>query len=178
MATRKNDRVPRVYIRPPTETDWSALMELHQRSADLHFPWAAPAQDELGCKRYIRRCQAESIEGLLIWHAVDHRLVGVANLSQIFYGHFQNAYLGYYGSVDYAGQGLMTEGVKLVLNHGFNTLKLHRIEANIQPGNTASINLVKRLGFASEGFSRQYLKIHGKWRDHERWALTVENWPG
>ena len=70
----------------------------------------------------------------------------------------------------------MTEGVALVLNHAFNSLKLHRIEANIQPSNTASINLVKRLGFANEGFSRQYLKINGQWRDHERWALTVENW--
>ncbi|MBX2864513.1 MAG: GNAT family N-acetyltransferase [Leptolyngbyaceae cyanobacterium MAG.088] len=167
---------PRVYIRPPVDADWSALLELHQRSADYHFPWAEPAQDVQGCKRYIRRCQTEPLDGQLIWHAVDHRLVGVANLSQIFYGSFQNAFLGYYGSVDYAGQGLMTEGVRLVLNHAFQTLKLHRIEANIQPGNKASINLVKRLGFSNEGFSQQYLKINGEWRDHERWALTVENW--
>ena len=168
--------LPRVYIRPPVDDDWSTLHKLHQRSANYHFPWAEPAQSEEGCKRYIRRCQTEAFVGLLIWHAIEHRLVGVANLSQIFYGSFQNAYLGYYGSVDYAGQGLMTEGVRLVLNHAFDTLKLHRIEANIQPGNTASIKLVKRLGFANEGFSRQYLKINGEWRDHERWAITVENW--
>ncbi|ESA33851.1 gcn5-related n-acetyltransferase [Leptolyngbya sp. Heron Island J] len=170
--------LPRVYIRPPVDDDWSLLLDLHQRSADYHFPWAEPAKDEQGCKRYIRRCQTESFEGMLIWHAADHQLVGVANLSQIFYGSFQNAYLGYYGSVDYGGQGLMTEGVGLVLNHGFNTLKLHRIEANIQPGNLASIKLVKRLGFTNEGFSHQYLKINGEWRDHERWALTVEHWQG
>ncbi|MEM7796697.1 MAG: GNAT family N-acetyltransferase [Cyanobacteria bacterium P01_C01_bin.118] len=168
--------IPRVYIRSPVEADWSVLLELHQRSANYHFPWAEPAKNAQGCQRYIRRCQTEPLEGLLIWHAVDHRLVGVANLSQIFYGRFQNAYLGYYGSVDYAGQGLMTEGVQLVLNHGFNSLNLHRIEANIQPGNGASINLVKRLGFANEGLSRKYLKVNGEWRDHERWALTVENW--
>lgn len=168
--------LPRVYMRPPVDKDWSVLLELHQRSAQYHHPWADLAQDEQGCKRYIHRCQTEPLEGLLIWHAVDHRLVGVANLSQIFYGRFQNAYLGYYGSVDYAHQGLMTEGVALVVNHGFTTLKLHRIEANIQPDNLASINLVKRLGFTNEGFSRQYLKINGKWRDHQRWALTVEHW--
>ncbi len=166
----------RVFIRPPVEADWSALLELHQRSADFHAPWVSTAKDEQGCKRYVRRCQTEPFEGLLIWHADDHRLVGVANLSQIFYGSFQNAYLGYYASVDYVGQGLMTEGLKLVLNHAFDALNLHRVEANIQPGNTASINLVRRLGFIREGFSRQYLKINGKWRDHERWALTVENW--
>ena len=70
----------------------------------------------------------------------------------------------------------MAEGVALALDHAFTTLHLHRIEANIQPSNIASINLVKRLGFSNEGFSRQYLKINGKWRDHERWALTIENW--
>ena len=168
--------LPRVYIRSPVDDDWSTLLDLHQRSADYHSPWAEPAKNEEGCRRYIHRCHMEPFEGMLIWHAVDHRLVGVANLSQIFYGSFQNAYLGYYGNVDYAGQGLMTEGIKLVLNHAFNSLKLHRIEANIQPGNTASIKLIKRLGFANEGFSRQYLKINGEWRDHERWALTVDNW--
>lgn len=168
--------LPRVYIRPPVDADWSSLLELHRRSADYYYPWAEPPQDEPGCKRYIRRCQTGSFEGFLIFHAVDHQLVGVANLSQIFYGSFQNAYLGYYGSADYAGQGLITEGVGLVLNHAFDTLRLHRIEANIQPGNTASINLAKRLGFANEGFSRQYLKINGEWRDHERWALTVDHW--
>jgi hypothetical protein len=52
----------------------------------------------------------------------------------------------------------------------------YRIEANIQPGNKASISLVKRLGFTQEGFSEKYLQINGEWRDHQRWALTVENW--
>ncbi len=70
----------------------------------------------------------------------------------------------------------MSEGIRLVLNHAFYTLGLHRVEANIQPENIASINLVKGLGFILEGFSRRYLKINGEWRDHERWALTVEDW--
>ena len=89
---------------------------------------------------------------------------------------FQNAYLSYYVGVDFAGQGLMSEGVYLAINYAFSTLELHRIEANIQPGNKASISLVKRLGFTQEGFSQKYLQINGEWRDHERWALTVEDW--
>lgn len=168
--------VPRVWICPPDDQDWVALLDLHRRSADFHYPWVSPAQDERGCKRYIHRCQTEPFEGLLIWHATDQRLVGVANLSQIFYGSFQNAYLGYYGSVDYAGQGLMTEGVALVVHYAFTHLKLHRLEANIQPSNRASLHLVSRLGFIQEGVSHHYLKVNGEWRDHERWALTVDNW--
>ncbi|MEA5463838.1 GNAT family N-acetyltransferase [Leptothoe sp. PORK10 BA2] len=106
----------RVFIRTPDADDWSVLVELHQRSADFHTPWVALAQDERGYNRYIQRCQSGTFEGLLICHVVDHALVGVVNLSQIFYGGFQNAYLGYYVSVAYAGQGLMTEGVTLGCN--------------------------------------------------------------
>jgi ribosomal-protein-alanine N-acetyltransferase len=70
----------------------------------------------------------------------------------------------------------MTESLALVLREAFITLRLHRVEANIQPANTASIALVRRLGFELEGMSPRYLKIGGRWRDHERYALRVETW--
>jgi ribosomal-protein-alanine N-acetyltransferase len=68
----------------------------------------------------------------------------------------------------------MTEGMRLVIGRAFGTLRLHRLEANIQPANAASIALVRRLGFRKEGLSRRYLKIGGRWRDHERWAILAE----
>lgn len=166
----------RVLIKKTTEEDCQELVSLHRRSKEFHFPWASPPLTEEECKTYIRRCQNEDFEGLLIRHSIHKKIVGVANLSQIFYRAFQNAYLGYYVDVDFAGQGLMLEGLRLVINHAFFALNLHRVEANIQPENIASINLVRRLGFTKEGFSRRYLKINGEWRDHERWALTVEDW--
>ena len=70
----------------------------------------------------------------------------------------------------------MTEAVRLLLRHAFARMKLHRVEANIQPGNLASLALVKRAGFIKEGYSRRYLKICGRWRDHERWAILAEDW--
>ena len=77
----------------------------------------------------------------------------------------------------YAGQGYMTEALRLLLRYAFLKLKLHRLEeANIQPKNVASIALVRRAGFVREGYSRRYLKICGRWRDHERWALIAEDW--
>ncbi len=166
----------RVFIRRPAAEDYLGLLSLHRRSRDFYAPWIAPLLTEADCMGYINRCQREDVEGSLIFCATTQKIVGVANLSQIFYGPFQNAYLGYYADVDFAGKGLMTEGIGLVIDHAFNRLRLHRVEANIQTGNTASINLVKRLNFTKEGFSEKYLKVNGKWRDHERWALTVENW--
>ena len=70
----------------------------------------------------------------------------------------------------------MREGIDLVLRHAFLTLRLHRIEANIQPGNHASVALAQGAGFRREGFSPRYLKIGGRWRDHERWAILVDDW--
>lgn len=166
----------RVSIRKPTEEDCQELLFLHQRSKEFHSPWICPALTEQECKNYINRCQNDDFEGLLICRLTDNKIIGVANLSQIFYRAFQNAYLSYYVDIDFAGQGLMSEGVGLTIDYAFDTLGLHRVEANIQPENRASINLVERLGFTKEGFSRRYLKINGEWRDHERWALTVENW--
>jgi ribosomal-protein-alanine N-acetyltransferase len=70
----------------------------------------------------------------------------------------------------------MTAGLRAVLGAVFGELGLHRVEANVQPGNARSLRVVRRLGFEKEGFSRRYLKVDGDWRDHERWALIAENW--
>jgi len=91
-------------------------------------------------------------------------------------GGFRSAYLGYFVGARYARHGYMTEALQLMLDYAFRKLKLHRLEANIQPTNLSSIALVKRAGFMCEGYSRRYLKIGGRWRDHERWAILYEDW--
>jgi ribosomal-protein-alanine N-acetyltransferase len=103
-------------------------------------------------------------------------LAGVINITEIVRGFFQGAYLGCYGFVPYIGHGYMSEGLSLVLRRAFRGLRLHRLEANIQPQNKASLRLFSRAGFRKEGFSPRYLKIAGRWRDHERWALLAEEW--
>ena len=102
--------------------------------------------------------------------------MGVCNLSQIFLGNLKNAFLGYWIGAAFAGQGYMTEAIDLVLSYAFETLRLHRIEANIQPENADSRALAARTGFRMEGFSPRYLKVAGRWKDHERWAIRREDW--
>ena len=99
------------------------------------------------------------------------------NISEIVRGAFRSGYLGYYAFTPYAKRGLMTEGVSLVIGDAFRRLGLHRLEANIQPANKVSIRLVRRLGFRREGSSPRYLKIRGRWRDHERWAVLADERP-
>jgi ribosomal-protein-alanine N-acetyltransferase len=100
-------------------------------------------------------------------------IAGMININGIVRGRFQNASLSYAAFAPTAGQGYLTEGLGLVIRHAFEQLRLHRLEANIQPGNHASLRLVQRLGFRQEGFSPDMLFIDGAWRDHERWAITA-----
>lgn len=89
---------------------------------------------------------------------------------------YGSCYLGYWIGARFARHGYMTEAIRLALGHAFRDLRLHRVEASIVPGNAASLALAARCGLRREGYSPRLLRINGRWRDHERWALTVEDW--
>jgi ribosomal-protein-alanine N-acetyltransferase len=168
--------VPRVHISHPKPADEADFLAMNRGSATFHRPWAHPPQHPAGFRELLQRDGREDCEAFLVRRTEDRALVGVFVLSQIFRRAFQNAYLGYYGSAAHAGQGFMAEGLDLVLAEAFGPLALHRVEANIQPGNDASIKLARGAGFRKEGFSPRYLKIGGRWRDHERFAMLAEDW--
>lgn len=148
------------------------------RSRGLHRHFAHPPKDRHAYAAWLRRIRRPSTEGHLVIDDAQDALVGVININEVVKGAFESGYLGYYAFEPHAGRGLMHAGLRLVIARAFGELRLHRLEANIQPENVASIALVKRLGFSCEGFSPRYLKLGGRWRDHERWALLRENWRG
>ena len=126
--------------------------------------------------KYLERYATDEHKSYLVLSETQgvQSLVGVININNIIRGCFLSGYLGYYATAEHSGSGKMSQGLQFVLNEAFNKLKLHRLEANIQPDNYKSINFVKRNGFTKEGFSPNYLKINGKWCDHERWAIISE----
>jgi ribosomal-protein-alanine N-acetyltransferase len=165
----------RVELRHPTAADRVEFIAAMRASRELHRGWLPLATPET-FDRLLRRVSDERSEPLLVFRREDGAIVGYFNIGEIVGGTFQSAYLGYGAVAAHAGQGYMTEGLQLLLRHAFTELRLHRLEANIQPGNRASIALVKRAGFVREGFSERYLKIGGRWRDHDRWAIRAEQW--
>ena len=106
----------------------------------------------------------------------DDALVGAYNFSEIIHGAFHSAYLGYYAFEPLAARGYMAEGLRLALYVAYRRLRLHRIEVNVQPTNLRSVKLVEGVGFTCEGYSRRYVKIAGRWRDHVRYAMLAEDW--
>jgi ribosomal-protein-alanine N-acetyltransferase len=125
---------------------------------------------------YLARSTSRTAICRLICHRDDGRLLGAINVSEIVRGNFWSGYVGYYVGRRHAGQGYMTEALQLMLRVAFREEGLHRLEANIQPDNAASIALVRRAGFTREGYSRRYLRVANRWRDHERWALLADDW--
>jgi ribosomal-protein-alanine N-acetyltransferase len=145
------------------------------RSRKLHRHWAAPPATVVALRESLK--QLRGVQHLGYWICTeDGELAGVININEIVRGVFCSGYLGYYAFVPHNGRGYMKRGLSAVLADAFLRHRLHRLEANIQPDNEASRQLVQRFGFRLEGFSPRYLKLAGRWRDHERWAITVEDW--
>lgn len=163
-----------VFIRAPKMEDKEVFISAMQHSQPLHHPWVKSPTTAKEFDEYFQHYQQANQKSFLVCNE-EENIVGVFNVSEIVRGLFQNAYLGFYAVADFAGKGYMSAGLKLALAKIFNELKLHRIEANIQPDNVQSIQLIKKNGFRYEGFSPRYLKIDNEWRGHEHWAMTYED---
>ena len=172
-ATRVVAARSRILLRAPTLGDEHEFLAAARRSGTLHRPWCSAPATAAGFRDWIARSGEPANRAFLVCERDTQRIVGVINVTNIVLGLFRSAYLGYYAFAGSERQGLMHEGLHGVIRHAFTSLGLHRLEANIQPGNVASIALVKSCGFAKEGFSPRYLKIGGRWRDHERWAIRA-----
>ncbi len=171
LATRPGSRVE---LRELVLSDRDAFLEMVRESRELHRPWTYPPERADQFDDLVSRTVRDDFGCLITTLVGDGDIVGVFTISQIVRGYFQSAYLGYYASARHAGKGLMGESMALMLDHAFGPLSLHRLEANIQPGNAPSIALARSAGFRLEGYSPRYLLIGGRWRDHERYAITAD----
>jgi ribosomal-protein-alanine N-acetyltransferase len=162
-------------LEAPTTRRRTDFLAAVARSRKLHGKWVSAPHTKSKFEKYLKRYKLP--QHVSYWVVTENgELAGVFNISEIVRASFQSAYLSYYGFAPHDGQGYMTRGLREVLKKVFRSLRLHRLEANIQPNNGSSRNLVQRVDFKLEGYSPRYLKIAGKWRDHERWALTREDW--
>jgi len=170
----QNDGEARVSLRPLGPDDQDEFIAQARASMGLHHPWYTMPTTPEAFQTYLAKYSQPTAEGWLVCLRDGGALAGMITIDSIVRGRFQSATLSYAAFAPAAGRGYMSEGLALVLRHAFCELRLHRLEANIQPANQASLRLVGRLGFRQEGYSPAMLFIDGAWRDHERWAITRE----
>jgi ribosomal-protein-alanine N-acetyltransferase len=166
----------KITLTNPTFERRADFLAAAARSRKLHGLWTSPPRTAKDFDKYVKRFTSSDNQ-IGFWILTERgEIAGVVNISEIVRGRFLSGYLGYYAFDPHDGRGYMTAGLRAVVSKAFRSLGLHRLEANIQPGNEKSRQFVRRLGFKKEGYSPRYLKIAGQWRDHERWAITAEDW--
>jgi len=172
-----------VRLHPPTAADGNAFIAAVERSRSLHHPWIEPPATSDGYRAWLARLAARNPyqRHVAFLATVDGELAGFVNVTEIVLGAFRSAYLGYGAFSPWERRGVMRSAVGDAVDRAFaddasGGLGLHRLEANIQPENDRSKALITALGFRLEGYSPRYLRIAGEWRDHERYAITAEEW--
>lgn len=171
-------RSERVYLRHPRKADVDEFTGLVISSRSFLHPWVTPASTPEAYARYLQNSRRVSVCAFVICRVDDQRIMGVCDLAQISQGNLQRAFLGYWVGAAFSGRGYMKDALHLALSFAFEKLKLREIEADVQPENIGSKGLVASVGFRFVGFYPRYLKVVGRWRDHERWAIGREDWVG
>ena len=160
-----------IYVSKLTADLEQQFIKSVSQSRKLHAPWVSPPGMPQEFQSYLARVQEPSGAAFVIWEWSSDGFAGIVQITNIVMDPFRSAHIDFYAFSGFEGKGLMKQGLTHVVKEVFRTLKLHRLEANIQPENTAAIALAKSCGFKLEGFSPAFMKVGGRWRDHERWAL-------
>jgi [ribosomal protein S5]-alanine N-acetyltransferase len=163
-----------IYIRLPHRSDFKQWAAVRDKSRSFLQPWEPVwSGDELSRGAYrsrVSRAQKDAKDGsafvFFIFDKQTHALTGGITLGHIRYGAAMNGHIGYWMGEPYSGKGLMQDAVLTLVNHAFNRLSLHRLEAACIPGNVRSIRVLEKTGFQREGLLKSYLKINGEWQDH------------
>jgi ribosomal-protein-alanine N-acetyltransferase len=170
-------------LRPLGEADaeaYTALLDENRGFLKPFEPAHSPEYWTLDQQRALLRQSTKEFEarsafifGII---APDGELAGRVALNNVVWKAWQNANLGYWVDRAHNGRGLATDAVKLVLRFAFEMVNLHRVEAGVMPRNKASIRVLEKAGFRTEGLAVRYLLIDGAWEDHQLFALTNEEW--
>jgi len=173
-----------VVLRPLTVADGPAFQSVRRANAAWLEEWDATSPDPDAPSRtfdqLVEQYDRDARAGRALPFAVEveGRFVGQLSVGSIVLGSFRSCYIGYWVSRSVAGQMVIPTAMAVAGDHVLGTLGLHRIEVNIRPENTASLAVVRKLGFRREGLRPHYLHIAGAWRDHVSFALTTEDLAG
>ena len=104
----------------------------------------------------------------------QRKLIGTIGFWRIVKEHYR-AEIGYMLHTDFHAKGIMHEVMKPVLSYGFTVMHLHSVEANVNPGNIASIKLLEKSGFVKEAYFKENYYYNDKFLDSAVYSLLIQN---
>jgi ribosomal-protein-alanine N-acetyltransferase len=169
----------RVSLRPITAADVPTLFGLFSDGAVTRYWSRPPMTDRAQAQRLVRDIRAGYRSGESVQFGIEQRsdraLIGTCTLFH-FHPGSRRAEIGYALGAAYWGRGLMHEALQRLLLYAFDDLDLNRLEADIDPRNTASARSLARLGFTKEGFLRERWIVAGAISDTELYGLLKREW--
>jgi RimJ/RimL family protein N-acetyltransferase len=158
----------RLRLRGINETDSDDLYAIYSDVKTLEYWGQDPVQSPAEAWKKIKENMKSVEDGTAVLWGIalrdDNRLIGTCTLFKINQQN-KNGEAGYILNRTYWGKGLMTEAMGSVFDYAFNDLDFHRLEADTDPKNIASLALLEKFGFQREGYFRERWFVHGKWHD-------------
>lgn len=169
----------RLLLRPLQTTDATALYGIFSDPLVMRYWNTPPWNDASVASAYIGEERQAMAKGerltLAIIEAQSNELIGKCLLFN-YQIESRRAEIGFGIAASAWGKGYVQEAAGELLRHAFETLNLNRIEAEIDPTNTASGRALERLGFAREGLLRQRWIIDGEVSDSALYGLLRDDW--
>lgn len=181
FIAEKPDRLEtaRLVMRPIRLEDSPAFFDIFSDEETLRF-WSGETLRDLEQARTLvcRELELSASDNCINWGIAlpgPDRLIGKFTLFQ-FHAQNRRAEVGYILDRRFWGKGYMTEAMGEILAYAFNDLELHRLEADSDPGNEASLALLRKFGFEREGYFRERWHVNGNWLDSVMFGLLREDW--
>jgi ribosomal-protein-serine acetyltransferase len=166
-----------------------ALRPLELRDADALFrlvddnrtylkqwlPWLDNNQTAADSRTFIRTSEDRANNELISAIYTDHKLIGIIGLNYIDWKNRLSG-IGYWLGEPYQRQGIITRACKAVLNYGFTTLNLNRIDIRCATENIRSQAVAKRLGLMYEGTIRDAEWLYDHFVDHHVYSMLQREW--
>ena len=171
-------RTERTPVRPLAGDDVGALFAVFSDERSMRH-WSEPPHSDREHTSAMLGVIAERIESgeALTWgieRAADTRLIGTVTL--ILADEQPRAELGYILGSEHWGKGLAGEAQRRIIDYAFGELELTRLEADVDPANTASVRSLERLGFTREGLLRERWTVEGEVTDSAFYGLLAREW--
>jgi RimJ/RimL family protein N-acetyltransferase len=161
------------------DADANALFALHSNAHVLRYWDSPPWTDRARAKRFVATCEELAEEGsgarVAVELASDGAFIGWCGLTKWDPVH-RSASLGYCLDDAAWGHGYATESARALLQWGFDTLDLNRVQAEADTRNAASGRVLEKLGFVLEGTLREDCVVNGDVSDSWVYGLLRREW--
>jgi ribosomal-protein-alanine N-acetyltransferase len=161
----------RLLLRKVSMDDAEDILKLRTNEAAMKYIKKPKLLSMDDAKELIKKMnEPDRIQWAITLHSAD-RIIGTIGYHKIDKNHYR-AEIGYMLHPDHWNTGMMSEAITRVIDHGFNKMMLHSIEAIIDPENNISRKLLMKFGFIKEGYYKENFFFEGKFFDSEVYSLV------